>query len=374
MKNIKIERFIRELGKRIKHILRVLGRIDLHKIRHILIIVLVIIIIFMIPIIFGSLSNSKYKEINIKDTGKESITKVDKPGKIIDIDTNSIKVLRTNGEVEKINLEEYVTGVVGSELPLSFEKEAMIAQGILARTFAVSKMLTPCSKAKAKGGDICDTVHCQVYSPIENRIESMGKDANKFKDKVNNSVKSTKGEVLSYDGFLVRYPQYFSMSSGKTENIEDVFSVEVPYLRSVSSEWDKKLEKYEMKTSYSYDKFVDTINSNYKGANITKKNLNKQIEILSKTEGGSIKEIRLGKVTIKGTEFRTLFGIRSANFDIKLGDEVVITTKGYGHGVGMSQWGANSMAKEGSNHKEILAHYYTDVAISDIKKVKIEIE
>ncbi|MGL5822989.1 MAG: stage II sporulation protein D [Sarcina sp.] len=374
MKKVKIERFIRNLSKCLRGILKSLGNIDLHKIRHILIIGLVVGIIFLIPVVFGSLSNSKYKEIDIKDTGKKDSVKVEKEGKAIDIKTDYIKVYRSSGKLEEINLEEYVIGVVGSELPLSFEKEAMIAQGVLARTFAVSKMITPCSKAKKYGGDICDTVHCQVYGEISERLASSGKDASKLKSKVINSVKATNGEVLSYEGFLVRYPQYFSMSSGKTENIEDVFNVEVPYLRSVNSKWDESLEKYKMQTSYSYKKFSEVINTKYSKANIKANNVNNQIKILSRTEGGSVKEIQLGGITIKGTEFRTLFGIRSANFDIEFKDEIIVTTKGYGHGVGMSQWGANSMAKEGKSYKNILEHYYTDVELKKINKVKIEIE
>lgn len=362
--------FQKVLNKVSKNLYKFVKSIKLHKFRHLIIILVVVAIIFSIPFIFGTMSNGSYQKIS-QDKKEEAVEKFSvSKGEPLTIDTSIVKVLTDEG-VKEVALEDYVRGVVSTELPLSFEKEAMTAQAILARTFVVSKMITPCSKAKKHGGVICDTVHCQVYSDAESRIQSAGADGEKYRGNIMSAVEQTKGQVLTYEGLLVRYPQYFAISSGKTENGRDVFNTDAPYLKSVQSTGEEELPKFKTQTKYTYTEFVNTINATHKsGLNID--NLKDNIKVVSRTEGGSVEQIRLGDVSIKGTEFRTLFGINSANFEITFGEEVVIDCKGYGHGVGMSQWGANAMAKEGGNYKKILKHYYTGVDITKLENVRIE--
>lgn len=367
MKNKKIDRFLRELGTNIK---RIFKNFELHKFKHLITILLVVLIIFSIPFVFGAMSNDGYQKISGEQKEKAEQKFSVAKGELLAIDTSIVKVFTENG-VKDVKLEDYVKGVVSSELPLSFEKEAMIAQGILARTFVVSKMITPCSKARDHGGVICDTVHCQVYSPAQERIDSMGADGEMYREKVMSAVDKTAGQVLGYEGLLVRYPQYFAISSGKTENGSDVFNTDAPYLKSVISTGEEELPKFKSTTELSYTEFVNKINASYKSG-LTVENVNDSVKVVSNTEGGSVHQIRLGEVSVKGTEFRTLFGINSANFTIDFGETVKINCKGYGHGVGMSQWGANAMAKEGKNYKKILKHYYTDVDIMDVKTVRVE--
>ena len=337
--------------------------------KEIIIIALVIIIIFSIPVIFGYLSNGSYEEISKDNSNKIDLIK----GRELDIDTSIVKVLiMDTGEVKSIPLEEYVEGVVSTEMPLSFEKEALVAQGVLARTFVVSKMITPCTKAKEKGADICDTVHCQVYKDLDERVSSTGSNKAKFKKKIKKAVNETKSKVLSYDGLLVRYPQYFAISSGKTENGSEIFGMDVPYLRSVISNGEEDLPKFKTNVDISNSDFAYKVNSTYSNAGLSTSNLASQVKILSRTEGGSVKQIQLGNVTIKGTEFRTLFSLNSANFNLDFSNKVSITCKGYGHGVGMSQWGANAMAKDGKDYSEILKHYFTESSVVDIKNIMID--
>lgn len=269
-------------------------------------------------------------------------------------------------KVKKIDVEEYILGVVSSEMPASFEEEALKAQAIAARTFYYSKRMKNCSLAN--GGEICDSVHCQAYMDKEDRMEKWPKeDREKYYEKVKKAVQDTKGKVLTYDNEIVLYPQFFSTSSGKTENAEDVFSSQVPYLKSVSSEGEEVSTSYESEKEISNKDFSAIVNSQYKNANLNINNINKKIQIKSRTDGGSVKEIQLGGATIKGTEFRKLFDLKSANFTLEYSkNKIKIKCKGNGHGVGMSQWGANLMAKEGKGYEEILKHYYTGIELGKI--------
>lgn len=280
---------------------------------------------------------------------------------------NKAKVYMTSEKkVKKIDVEEYILGVVSSEMPATFEEEALKAQAIAARTFYYSKRLKNCDLAN--GGEICDSVHCQAYMDKDERLKKWPKDEREaYYEKVKKAVEDTKGQVLTYDNEIVLYPQFFSTSSGKTENAEDVFSSQVPYLKSVNSEGEQVSTSYESEKEITNKDFAAIINAKYKKANLSSSNINKKIRIKSRTDGGSVKEIQLGGTTIKGTEFRKLFDLKSANFTLEYSkNKIKIKCKGNGHGVGMSQWGANLMAKEGKGYSEILKHYYTGIEIGKI--------
>lgn len=360
------------LGKMLRSFGIWIRNLKIDKFKHIITILIAVVLIFAIPIIFGTMGNGSYEKINQDDKNKAinkfSVLK----GELLDIDTSTVKVFTSDKGLQSMPLEDYVMGVVSTELPLAFEKEAMIAQGVLARTYVVSKMITPCSIARDHGGVICDTVHCQVYKPMSERVSSMGSESEKFKKKVQDAVLKTENEVLTYEGLLVRYPQYFALSSGRTENGSDVFKTDAEYLKSVASTWDEDLPNYKSEEEFSKDEFIKIINAKYPGSNLKVDSLEKNIKIVSRTEGGSVENIRLGDISIKGTEFRMLFGVRSANFELTFGEKVKIECKGYGHGVGMSQWGANTMAENGEDFEDILKHYYTGVEITNIENTRVE--
>lgn len=322
-----------------------------------------IILIFIIVIPFILMGNGITNFLS----NENSYNLDDKEVNILIKGNDKAKVYRTKEKkIEEISVEEYVLGVVSSEMPAKFEKEALKAQAIAARTFYYSKRLKNCNLSN--GGEICDGVHCQAYMNKQERMSKWdNKERNTNYQKIKKAVKETKGEVLIYKGKLVLYPQFFSTSSGKTENSEDVFSGEVPYLKSINSLGEEISPVYESQKELKNKDFINIINLKYKRARLTEKNLKESIDIKSRTDGGSVNEIKIGKTIISGVEFRKLFDLRSANFTIEyLKDKVKIKCKGNGHGVGMSQWGANVMAKEGKKYDDILKHYYTGIEIGKI--------
>ena len=178
-------------------------------------------------------------------------------------------------------------------------------------------------------------------------------------------LKTTSGEVLTYNNELVMEPYYFSTSSGKTENSEEVFSTAIPYLRSVESPGEETVKNAKSIKIVKYKELSQIINNNYNNSKVTSINIKNQIKIVDRTEGGSVKNIKVGSITMTGSKFRTMLGLKSSNFEIMFNAaSIEIDCSGYGHGVGMSQWGADAMAKAGKNYNEILTHYYQGTVIS----------
>lgn len=293
---------------------------------------------------------------------------VEENNNFINLEGNEvIKVhITSEDKIVEVPIEEYVKSVVSGEMPASFSDEALKAQAVAARTYVAAKRLKPCDLAE--GGDVCDTTHCQVYISKESRIEKWETNANENWEKISKAVEETKGKILTYNNELVLYPQFFSTSSGMTENSIDVFSGDIPYLVSTESKGEEVAPKYESEFPFKISEFVEKVNEKYPDAELTADNLEGNIEILARSNAGGIKEIRLGKTNVKGTDFRLAFGLSSTNFEYNINnDEIVFKCKGYGHGVGMSQWGANIMAKNGSNYEEILKHYYTGIELKELK-------
>lgn len=272
----------------------------------------------------------------------------------IDEDTVNIQVWRTaSKKVDTVALEEYVAGVVASEMPSGFHAEALKAQAVAARTYGLAKM------EKAKTGNpqahpeapLCDGTHCQAYR------------SEKISDKVRQAVLDTKGQVMYYQGTMIDQPLFHSASGERTENSEDVFSAAVPYLRSVES-GQYENGAYAAET-YSIGlealvKQVRTLDGDASG---------ESVKVLSRSEGGRVESMQVGGATVTGRQIRELLGLRSANFTVKMitdsdgGQQVLFTTSGNGHGVGMSQYGADGMGQAGFTYKEILQHYYSGVEV-----------
>ena len=261
---------------------------------------------------------------------------------------SEITVYRSNGSVINLNMTDYLIGVVSSEMPASFNLEALKAQSVLARTYAL--------KAKQTGKKLTDTVSTQSYIDIDQMKNKWGNSFNTYYNKIKNAVENTNGEYLSYNGNYIE-ALYHSTNNGKTESSLDVFGNYYPYLISVSSEYDKNASSYLRTINMP----LDTI-SNKLGLSL---NNNSVISILSYTDGGNIKEININGNNFSGKKVRELLGLRSADFDISISDNNAnITTRGYGHGVGMSQYGANGMANAGYGYKDILSHYYPGTTLT----------
>lgn len=283
-----------------------------------------------------------------------------------------IKVWNVEKEkVEKVDFEDYICQVVACEMPAGFENEALKAQAVAVRTYAMSKVLSfydtePEEHPKAP---VCNSTHCQVYKSMSELVESHGEGwRDEGFEKIRKACSETEGELLYYEGKLVTQPLFFSSSGGQTENSEDVFSDEYPYLVSVSSTYEEGASHSNEVKTFSIEEFQRLINEKYADRNSGEKIATSDIKIISRTAGGRVDKMQIGSSTYKGTEVRSALGLSSALFSIGFKEEngesyIVFTTNGYGHGVGMSQYGANGMAKRGSDYKEILGHYYTGTKV-----------
>lgn len=275
-----------------------------------------------------------------------------------------VPVFRTEKDtVENIPLEEYVAGVVASEMPAEFELEALKAQALTARTFIVKAMLNPGKDdSLPEEAIVTDTIMHQVYKGNDELEALWGDDFNKKLAKIVEAVTETKGQILTYEGEPIQ-ASFFSTSNGFTVNSEDYWKNEYPYLRSVESPWDKKSPKYVQKVKLQ----VRTVEEKL-GVLIKKDG--KVGKVVATTSGKRIGKFAIGKKEFTGKEIREKLGLRSTDFQMeKKGKEITITTKGYGHGVGLSQYGANGMAEEGKSYKEIVNYYYKGIEITDYKPI-----
>ena len=248
---------------------------------------------------------------------------------------------------KELNLEEYIVGVVACEMPASFNIEALKAMAVASRTYALSNLEN--NIIYSNGVDQC-------YITIEDMNNKWGKDFNKYYNIIEESVKETRGKYISYNSEPIK-AFYFSMSNGQTENVENVFSENFDYLKSVSSPWDISVKNCEKTISYSQEELMSKLKMN---------EVLTSIEIISRNETNRVNKVKVNNNIFTGKEFRTLLNLRSTDFEIAWDNEIKITTKGYGHGVGMSQYGANGMANEGYTYEEILKYYYQKVEIKNV--------
>jgi len=273
--------------------------------------------------------------------------------------------------VKEMPLEEYLLGVVAAEMPAEFELEALKAQAVASRTYAYYKILYGQEDPERhNNAHICtDSTHCQAWTDKDTLFSQWGEKAEKYWDKIKKAVSETENIVVTYDRKIIN-PVFHANSGGRTENAEEVWAGEaVPYLKSVPSSGDEIDASYKSIVIIERKKLFDTVKKAYPQLNINEEDILDSIRIEGRTEGGSVKEVVIGNVSIKGTEFRNLFGLRSADFYIEPAGKnaIQVTIYGHGHGVGMSQWGANAMAKDGAGYAEILKHYYTGTGLSRIK-------
>lgn len=263
-----------------------------------------------------------------------------------------VRVYRENKKViERVPIEEYVVGVVSGEMPVTFESEALKAQAVASRSYVMHQM----ESARDKDYDVVDSVTNQVYLDNEQLKNNWGNDYTEKINKVKKAVLETSGEYLEYDGEVVD-AMFFSTSVGYTENSEDIFSSEVPYLRSVSSDWDSISPVFEDSKTFTLKEFYSSLNLEYSEK--------LEIKVTETTNTGRVKKIIINNKEFSGKEICSKLKLRSTYFEIKNNsDSIIIYTKGYGHGVGMSQYGAQGMALKGYSYEEILKHYYSGVTI-----------
>ncbi|NCB30253.1 MAG: stage II sporulation protein D [Clostridia bacterium] len=280
--------------------------------------------------------------------------------------------LHEEDRVVSMDLDTYLYGVVGGEMPASFPLEALKAQAVAARTYAVRRMAAYGGKPCGRGGaDVCtDSTCCQSYKSPETLAERWGADAARNADKLKEAVAETHGIIAVYNGEPIE-ALYHSTTGGRTEDAQNVFSASLPYLVGVDSPGEQDAAHYTDKETMSRSGFAKTVNKSWPKAKLKASKLEKQVKILSRFESGQVETLRLGNVELTGKEFRKLLDLKSANFAFAFTeDDVCITTHGYGHGVGMSQYGARAMALEGEDYESILKHYYTGIELKQMDVLK----
>ncbi len=273
-------------------------------------------------------------------------------------------------KVVKMNLEEYLLGVVAAEMPASYEIEALKAQAIAARTYALAranKLYSSAADTTHDGADVCtNPAHCQAWVSKSTAMRRWGLLSSfKYWNKIRKAVNATSGQVLEYNNVLIN-PLFHSNSGGHTENVEDVWAgTAEPYLRGVESIGEDTSSEYKNEVILEQQDMVNTLKGYNSKIDLQGKDILSNIEIKEYSTGGRVIELKIGNITMKGTEFRKIFQLKSTNFKIsKLQNgKIAITTLGYGHGVGMSQCGANYLAQKGTNCMDILKYYYKGVEI-----------
>lgn len=264
-----------------------------------------------------------------------------------------IRVLRTKtNKIEEIPFEEYIVGVLAGEMPLYFEEEALKAQAVASRSYALKRI----EYNKNKTYDVVDNTNNQVYLDNNYLKDAWKTNYTSYMNKLRKIVNETSREYLDYNGSIAD-AFFFSTSTGQTENAEEVFNISLPYLKSVSSTWDEDVSPvFNDYYSFKLEEFYQKLNIPYD--NIL------TVEIEDTTSAGRIKKIKINNIAFTGSKISSIFNLRSTNFKIeKQGENINITTTGFGHGVGMSQYGAEGMAKKGYTYDEILKHYYQGVKI-----------
>ncbi len=276
-------------------------------------------------------------------------------------DTGIIKVFRADtGNVEEMNFRDYIIGVVAAEMPAEFHPEALSALAVAASTLARKNFLE--GEDKNLSGAVISTdpaIH-QAYMTKDEMEEKWGVDFRKYYEKIADAVDKSIGYSVTYEGELIT-AAYHAMSTGLTESAENVWSGEIPYLTEAESEGDRLSPKYETTVSVSKEEFIEILSE--EGANFSD---GEKVHIKDAlyTKAGTLKSVTIGEKAFSGEELRLLFSLRSPSIEITADEkEVIFTVKGYGHGVGLSQYGADYYARQGMTWEEIIKHYYKGVDI-----------
>ena len=282
-----------------------------------------------------------------------------------------------SNEIIELDLEEYIMGVLIGEMPVSYDIEALKAQAVVARTYTLNKILN--SQSAHDNADMCDDIsHCQAYKTREYALECWDdNEENEKWNKIKQAVLDTRNEVITYNEELIN-AFFHANSGGKTEDISNIWGHEnIPYLKSVRSyEDDFRIEEIEysyreideiMRLKYSnYIEITNNLQLDWNNQTSLSGDVKEYIKILEENSSGRVSKLQVSNIILEGTEARNLFGLRSALFEININREhVVFKTNGYGHGIGLSQDGANVMAQNGIKYKDIIKHYYTGVEIEE---------
>lgn len=282
----------------------------------------------------------------------------------------TIKLLHSEtNEVEELNIDEYLYGVVASEMPVSFEIEALKAQAIVARTYTIYQIIH--NKSQHENADICDNYACcQAWISKEERLSKWDSNEGETNwQKIVDSVNTTKGKIVAYQGQPIN-AFFHANSGGVTESSLNIWGgIDYPYLKSVETSGEQGYKQYNSEISFTKEELNKKIREKYQDFDIDYSQ-KECIKILEYTSSGRVKTIKIGNKEFAGTEIRTILGLKSTNFTFLVNDEnITFSVIGYGHGVGMSQTGADALAKSGMKSEDIIKHFYTDVEIIEVNSL-----
>lgn len=317
--------------------------------------ILVIVVILLIPI--ALFTEKDQDEEVLKTTETDSISlEVPLAGEEETLEEENVQVVlsynQDKSDAFSMDLEDYVIGVVAGEMPASFDMEALKAQAVASRTFALYKM------DSVNNYVLSTTISDQVYLTMGEMKEKWGSDFEYYYNRVKTAVEATGGEILTYNGNIAS-TYYFAISNGYTDDALTVFNEDKDYLVSVESLWDKNYQSYSSTYTLSKASFLNKLGLT--GDSIT-------ISNVVRASNNYVRQIDINGTTFTGIEVFNKLNLKSTDFTITVnGDDVSILTYGFGHGVGMSQYGAQGMASSGYTYQDILKHYYQNTEIVKIQ-------
>jgi len=304
--------------------------------------------------------------------GEKEVGNLDKPLNLTILkekESPLVTVYRTKSKkIETYPLEEYVRGVVAGEMPANFHIEALKAQALAARTYIIRRIVANDFSDVPNGAMVDDTVKTQVFYNESELRKNWGNEYKRKISAINQAINETAGKIIVYENEPI-VATFFSTSDGKTVNAEDYWQQVIPYLVSVPSPWDKTSPKYEQKITIPYNTIKEKLNVSLALPATTN---NKWLQIYDKDENNRIRSVKIGEKIFTVREVRELLDLPSASFTWQQTTKgIEFNVKGYGHGVGMSQYGANGMAQEGKKAEEIVKYYYRGVNIVDYHAIAI---
>ena len=286
------------------------------------------------------------------------------------MESGKIAVL-ADGELQTLPLETYVAGVVAAEVSPDFPEAALQAQAVAARTYAVYKqrMGRPAQHAEA---DVCDDPgHCTAYLDLAVEASAAwGTQASAYEDAIVRAVNATAGQIVTYEGSPI-IAVFSAAAAGRTESAVDVWGSDIPYLVSVKSGGETACPGYRDSVTFSADKFRAMVQQALPSADLSGAP-NTWFTEEKRSDAGGVVTVNLGGAAVRGSTVRTIAGLRSTHYTLETTEEsLTFITEGYGHGVGLSQWGARQMALDGADYKTILTHYYQGTTVSNLQDLSV---
>lgn len=329
-------------------------------------------LVFFLPWLWGGEGAASPPEPAAEEDGGPAAPEDAPPQPAPGIDRNVTLSVLIGGELKQMDMASYLMGVVRAEMPASFEAEALKAQAVAARTYTLYKMENGGAPGHPQA-DACDDITCcKAYLSAEDAALSWGADSGAWEEKIRKAVEDTDGECVLYRGEPV-LAVFHSSSAGRTQDAAAVWSQSLPYLQSVESpENEDTVPNYRSQASFPAGELKELLLNALPEADLSG-SPSDWFTNMKVQENGAVTSLAVGGVSVSGSRLRTILGLRSACFTLSFpGDQVVFSVTGYGHGVGMSQYGANVLAGDGMDYREILAWYYTDTTVDQYRPRRLE--